>query len=219
MADELGPLPGGYHGLTREQVAESQRERLLAAMAQEAAAGGYVGVTVTGLTKAASVSTRDFYEHFEGKEECFLATFDAVRDHLTALVEEAVAAEPDWPQQVISSLRALLDFFAGEPDLARLCLLESVRATPAIAVHFREAVLSCAPGLARGREEMENPQGLLPDAESAIIGGAVAVLARRVGAGEAERIPELLPDLAEFTLGPYLGPERALELTAGACEK
>lgn len=207
-------MPGGYHGLSREQVADSQRERLLAAMAQEVAATGYGRVTVTRLTKSASVSTRDFYEHFDSKENCFLATFDAVRDHLADLVERAAAAESDWPHQVVAGLRTIVELFAAEPDLARLCLLESISATQTIAAHFRETVLSCAPVLARGREEMADPSSLLPDAESAIIGGAVSLVTRKIVAGETDRLPGLLPDLVEFTLSPYLGDERAGGLAA-----
>jgi AcrR family transcriptional regulator len=211
---ELGPLPGGHHHLSREQILDSQRERLLAAMAHEVAARGYRATTITGIVKFASVSTRDFYELFEGKEECFLAAFDAVHDHLTELISAATASEPDWPHQVIAALRAALDFFASNPDLARLGLLESVSATPSIAIRFREAVLACVPALARGRSELADPDSLLPEAESSIIGGAVSLVTRSIIAGEAEKLPELLPDLVDFTLSPYLGGDRAAALAA-----
>jgi len=216
--DELGPLPGGHHGLSREQILESQRERLLAAMAHEVAAQGYRCLTVTPLTKSASVSTRDFYEHFDDKEDCFLATFDAVRDHLAELIENAAAAEGEWADRVLAALRSLLEFFAGEPQLARLFLLESVCATPRIAIRFRETVHACVPALAGGRAELDDPDALLPDAESSIIGGGVSLVARKVAAGETDRLPELLPDLAEFILSPYLGAERSLAIAAGAAE-
>jgi AcrR family transcriptional regulator len=211
---DLGPLPGGHHGLSREQIADSQRERLLAAMAHEVAARGYRATTITEVVKLASVSTRDFYELFGGKEECFLAAFDALRDHLTELISTAAATEPDWPHQVIAALRAALDFFAAEPDLARLCLLESVSATPAIAIRFREAVLACVPGLALGRAELADPDLVLPETESSIIGGAVSLATRSIITGETEKLPDLLPDLVDFTLSPYLGADRALELAA-----
>ena len=211
---ELGPLPGGHHGLVREQILESQRERLLAAMAHEVADRGYRATTITEVVKFASVSTRDFYELFESKEECFLAAFDAVRDHLAELISAAAAGEPDWPHQVIAALRAALEFFAAEPDLARLCLLESVSATPTIAIRFREAVLACVPALALGRAELADPDSLLPETESSIVGGAVSLATRSIIAGETEKLPELLPDLADFTLSPYLGAERAAELAA-----
>jgi AcrR family transcriptional regulator len=211
---ELGPLPGGHHGLSREQILESQRERLLAAMAHEVAARGYRATTITEVVKFASVSTRDFYGHFESKEACFLAAFNAVRDHLTELIATAAATEPDWPHQVIAALRAALDFFAAEPDLARLFLLESVSATPTIAVRFRQAVLTAAPPLALGRSELAEPDSLLPETESSIVGGMVSLATHSIVAGEAEKLPELLPDLADFALTSYLGAERAGKLVA-----
>lgn len=209
---ELGPLPGGHHGLSREQIADSQRERLLAAMAHEVATRGYRATTITEVVKFASVSTRDFYEHFDGKEECFLAAFDAVADHIGTLITEAARPEADWPGEVIAALRAGLEFFATSPDLARLCLLESVSATPTIAIRYREAVLAAVPALARGRAELGDPDSLLPEAESSIIGGAVSLATRSIITGKTKKLPELLPDLVDFTLSPYVGADRAAEL-------
>jgi hypothetical protein len=40
----------------------------------------------------------------------------------------------------------------------------------------------------------------------------ISLATRSLLAGESERLPELLPDLVEFTLSPYLGPERAADL-------
>ena len=112
---DLGPLPGGHHGLSREQIADSQRERLLAAIAHEVATRGYRATTITEVVKLAKVSTRDFYEHFEGKEDCFLAAFEAVHDYLTQLIGDEVAKADDWPHQVIAALRAALRFLAANP--------------------------------------------------------------------------------------------------------
>jgi AcrR family transcriptional regulator len=212
--EDLGPLLGGHHGLSRAQIADSQRERLLAAITHEVAANGYRATTVTAINKNASVSTRDFYALFKTKEECFLTAFDAVRDHLAELISEAAAGERDWPHQAIATLRAALDFFAAHPDLARLCLLESVSATPAIAIRYREAVLDCVPALERGRAELADPDALLPDAETSIVGGAASLATRMIVAGETDKLGDLLPDLTEFVLGPYLGAERAAELAA-----
>lgn len=213
---ELGPLPGGHHGLSREQILESQRERLLAAIAQEVAAKGYRATTITEIVKRASVSTRDFYEHFDGKEDCFLAAFEAVRDHVEAVLKAAAAAEPDWPDEVIAALRAALEFFAAEPDLARLCLVEPVSATPTIAIRFREVVLACVPHLARGRAELKAGDSLPPSTEDSLLGGVLSLATRSVLAGETEQLPALLPNMIEFTLGPYLGADRAATLAAEA---
>lgn len=210
---ELGPLPAGHHGLSREQILDSQRERLLAAIAQEVAVRGYRGTTITQVVKSASVSTRDFYEIFENKEQCFLAAFDAVRDHVEQLVTSAVADETAWSAQVVAALRAALEFFAAEPDLARLCLVEPVSATPTIAIRFREAVLACVPALALGRE-LNGDGDLPPSTEDSLLGGMISLATRTILAGETDRLPTLLPDLVEFALSPYLGAERAAELAA-----
>lgn len=195
---------------------DSQRERLLAAIAHEVAVRGYRATTITGIVKTASVSTRDFYEHFDGKEDCFLAAFDAVRDHLEAIVLRAIAGQPDWPHCVVAALRAVLEFLAAEPDLARLCLVEPVSATPSIAIRFREAVLACAQALESGRRESVDGSSLPPSTEDSLLGGAVSLASRSILAGETEQLPALLRDLVEFTLSPYLGAERAAAIAAEA---
>jgi len=213
---ELGPLPGGHHGLTREQIEDSQRERLIAAMAAEVAEVGYRELRVRSFTRRAGVSTRDFYGQFEDKEACFLAAFDAVRDYLEARIAAAVAAEPNWSERVIAALRVSLEFFASEPDLGRLCLVEPVSATPTIAVHFREAVLACVPPLAKGRELLAAGDSLPPSTEDSLLGGIISLATRKILTGETEQLPELLPDMVDFALSPYLGAELAAKLAAGA---
>jgi AcrR family transcriptional regulator len=216
---ELGALPGGHHGLSRQQILESQRERLLAAVAGEVAEHGYRATTITAIVKQASVSTRDFYEHFDSKEECYLAAFDAVCGHLRDLVVSAAADQEEWPQQIIVAVGVVLRFFAAEPDLARVCLVEPVSATPRVAIRFREVVLTAVPGLARGREEIADDESLPLSTEESLIGGAVSLATRCVLAGEAERLTQVLPDLVEFLLVPFLGPDRAAELASATGDR
>lgn len=212
---DLGPLPGGHHGLSPEQVAESQRERLLAAIAQVSAERGYRAATIAEIVKAASVSSRAFYESFESKEAVFLAAFEAVLAHLEELVAAAVAAVPDWPHKVVAALRALLDFFAAEPALARLVLVEPITASPQIATRFRAAVVECIPHLRAGRAERTEAAALPDSTEDSLLGGLLVLTARSLLAADRP-LTELLPDLVEFALSPYLGPERAKELAREA---
>ena len=53
-------------------------------------------------------------------------------------------------------------------------------------------------------------------AESSIVGGVISLATHRIVAGETEKLPELLPDMVDFALSPYLGAERAAELAAGS---
>lgn len=211
---DLGPLPGGHHGLSREQVAESQRERLLAAVVTVVAARGYRGATVTGIVKEASVSSRVFYEFFDDKEDAFRTAFDVVVTHLEDLLAAAADEHPgDWPRQTIDVLAELTRFFAAEPELARFCLLEPATATPEIIAHFRSTLLRGVPFLQRGREERADGASLPPSTEDSIIGGLLSLASRSVFS-DSSSLEALLPDLIEFSLGPYLGPDVASSLAA-----
>jgi AcrR family transcriptional regulator len=215
-AEDLGPLPAGRHGFSREQVAHHQRERLIAGLAEAVAEKGYAAVTLTDIVKEAKVSRRVFYANFEGKEQCFLAAFEVVVDHLRELIAAAVEAIDGWPQQAIAATRAVLAFLASEPDLARLCLVESRAAGTAVTARLNEAAGEMAPLLAQGRAE--RPEGgRLPDStEDSTIGSLVSLAYRKVAAGEAKQLEDLLPDCAELVLLPYLGPAEAASLAREA---
>ena len=214
--EELGPLPAGRHGFSREQVAHNQRERLIAGMATAVAEHGYAEVTISHITEEAKVSRRVFYENFESKEQCFLAAFDAVAGHVRELVAEAVESAPDWPHRAIAAARESLAFLASEPDLARLCLVEAQSAGPAIAGRFHAAVAELVLPLRRGREERREATRLPASTEESTIGALVSLASRKVAAGEADRLVDLLPDFVQFILAPYLGPEAAERLSASA---
>ncbi len=213
-AEELGPLPAGRHGFSREQVAHHQRERLIAGLAEAVAAKGYAAVTLTDIVKAAKVSRRVFYANFESKEQCFLAAFEVVVDHLRELIATAVEGIDDWPGQAIAATRAVLAFLAAEPDLARLCLVESRAAGPAVTARLNESVGEMAPLLRRGRAE--RPEGArLPDStEDSTIGSLVSLAQRKVAAGEAKQLEQVLPDCVELVLLPYLGPAESARQVA-----
>jgi AcrR family transcriptional regulator len=214
-AEELGPLPAGRHGYSREQVEHHQRERLIAGLAEAVAEKGYAAVTLSDIVKHAKVSRRVFYANFEGKEQCFLAAFEVVLSHLHELVGEAVAGVEGWPQQASAASRATLSFLSSEPDLARLCLVESRSAGPAVMARFNEAVGEMAPLLQRGRAERPEAARLPDSTEDSTIGSLVSLIYRKVAAGEAEQLEGLLPDCAELVLLPYLGPTEAAHLARG----
>lgn len=214
--EELGPLPAGRHGLSREQVVLNQRERLIGGLAEAVAEHGYNAVTITHITKAAKVSRRAFYENFENKEECFLAAFEIVVDHVQGLVVDAVRPVDDWPHEVIAAFDALLDFFSEEPDLARLCFVESQTAGPAIAERYREKIYAFIPLLERGRELRDSDRPLPDSTESSLVGALATLASRSIIAGEAEQLRRLLPDFVEFALTPYLGPDEAHRLALEA---
>jgi len=202
-------LPRGRHGLPREFVAQNQRERLLVALAECLEERGYDGTTVSTIGKRAGVSKSDFYKQFESKDACFIAAYDDAVERVRARVLEACPESEDWPTRVLGGLTALLDFFAAEPAQAALVLVEGLRAGRGVYDRYQGALQSFLPYLRSGAPE---PAGAKPPPEAtdeAVIGGIASLLGRRVLAGETASLGELLPEIAEFALTPYVGATEA----------
>jgi AcrR family transcriptional regulator len=208
--DELARLPAGRHGLPPEFVAHNQRERLIAAFIDLLDEVGYDRVTITAVTEGAGVSSRTFYEHFETVEDCYAAAFDSVLRRLGAVLEEAFDSEQEWPLRVRAALAAWLDYLAADPALARLLTAEPFVAGPAIAGRDKDALERAVPYLRAGRDLRGEAGELLPPTtEKGLLGAVNGSIARRVKAGRGEELRDLLPDLLQFALTPYLGAAEA----------
>jgi len=205
-------LPAGRHGLPREFIAQNQRERIITALVDTVAERGYNATTVAHITKAASVSRRTFYEHFADKEACFLAAYEMVADHIRDSMQVAAEAFEEWPQKVRAALGTMLSFLAGEPELARVCMIEPVAAGGEIAAKHRASMQGFVEILKAGRPEHSGERPLPEATEATLVGGIVSLVVREINAGRAEKLEALLPDLVELTLAPYLGGEEASRL-------
>jgi len=205
-------LPAGRHGLPREFIAQNQRERIITALVDTVAERGYNATTVAHITKAASVSRRTFYEHFSDKEACFLAAYEMVADHIRDSMQVAAEAFEEWPQKVRAALGTMLSFLAGEPELARVCMIEPVAAGGEIAAKHRASMQGFVEILKAGRPEHSGTRPLPEATEATLVGGIVSLIVREINAGRTEQLESLLPDLVELTLAPYLGGEEASRL-------
>jgi AcrR family transcriptional regulator len=93
------------------------RERLIAAMAASIQEKGYRQTVVADVVRLARTSRRNYYEHFEDRDACFLALFDATNDALIEHIAASVQPERPWEEQVDDALGAYLDAVAGRPAL------------------------------------------------------------------------------------------------------
>jgi Transcriptional regulator len=211
---ELARLPPGRHGLPREFVAHNQRERLIAGLAEAVAENGYAGTTIAHITRHAAVSRRTFYEHFNSKDECFVAAYDTVMAELRQRVDQAFNEEKEWPQAIRAGIAAMLEFLAAEPHLARLSMVEALVAGPVVIERYDAAIQGLVPYFEAGRKgrSAEVLAGLSPSTEEALVGGMVSLISRRIFAERTEELESLLPDLVEFALTPYLGSVEAAKI-------
>ncbi|MEV0297513.1 TetR/AcrR family transcriptional regulator [Nocardia sp. NPDC050710] len=125
----LTTLPHGPHGLARDLVTGSQRQRLLFAVTVVVADRGYLNATVANIAAAAKVSRRTFYQHFPDKEACFLAAAETGRDLMIEHLERAmtqVLSEQVEPLEVLRrGIREYLTLLRDEPSFARSFYLET----------------------------------------------------------------------------------------------
>lgn len=210
---ELARLPPGRHGLPRDFVAQNQRDRLTAGMIAAVGERGYHAATISGISKAAGVSRRTFYTYFDSKEDCYLATYDTIVDHLFKVGAEAADVERSWPKRVRAALAAVLQALAANPDLARFTLIEPQRTGGKIAERLRTATEPALAELDRGLPKRVKAPSR--EVQNALLAGMVALIARSVEAGEGERLEGLLPELVELLLTPYIGREEAATVARG----
>ena len=161
--------------------------------------------------KRAAVSKSDFYKHFQSKDECFVAAYDAaigrIREQVLVACEEGTSE--DWAWRVRGAIDALLRLLTAEPALASIALVEGLRAGRDVYDRYQAAVESFVGCLRQGAPPAPMG-GEVPEATGeAVVGGIASLLGRRVLAGEAARLSELFPEILEFALAAYLGEEEA----------
>jgi AcrR family transcriptional regulator len=134
-------LPRGPHGLTREQVQASQRQRLLDAVLDVVGEHGYAPATVADITTAAGVSRTTFYEQFHNKLDAFLTAYDEFGKTFLADVANTPATTP------IDTLTAagerLVDWGRKRPLACRAFLLE-IHAVGEQGLEHRDRIMNLA---------------------------------------------------------------------------
>lgn len=208
-------LPRGRHGLPRELVERSQRERLLAAVVRVTADKGYDSTTVGDILGEAGVGRESFYELFNDKLDCMLAAHRILIDSLEEKVRAVYYDDEPWPQRVRNALAVILDWFAADPETARFLMVEVSSIGPAFRPIFQTEFERFTKFLEEGIEENElDPQ--LAGASSLAIGAMLARIYEEVVIGRTEGLPDLLPDLTYSLLVPYLGEEQARTAADGS---
>ncbi len=207
-----GQFPSGIRSLPSDLVSAIQRERLLAAMLRATAEIGYRELSVQDVLDRAGVSRPTFYEHFENKEDCFLAAFDTAATRLRERLEAAGEEGETWRERLRPTLEELLRFVTDEPDAAMTLIVDARAACPP-ALLRRDELLDHFASCLDTQVRAEAPAGAMPSAIAAagIVGGIEALLYSRLNRGETDGIESLLPSLMYFAVLPYEGQAAASE--------
>jgi AcrR family transcriptional regulator/DNA-binding MarR family transcriptional regulator len=202
-------LRPGPNGLPRGQVTEIQRSRMLTAAVQAVAEVGYARMTVAQVIGRAKVSRKTFYDVFLDREDCFLAAFEQAVAQARALVVESYTLESGWREGVRAGLARLLMFMDAEPNLAKLCVVETLGAGPRVLDSRAKVLDELAQVIDRGRS-VRTATHEPPDVTAeGVIGAVFAVLHTRLLESGQEPLSNLLAPLMSMIVLPYLGSRAA----------
>jgi AcrR family transcriptional regulator len=193
--EEPGPvrrLPPGPHGLPAELVERNQRERLIAAMAEECAERGYAETSVAEIARRAGVSTASFYRQFKGRRECMLASFEELCGRLIDAIEAGCKGAGDRAKVVRTGLHTAAALLASDLPTARLLTVE-IAAVGREGVRSQQAAIERLAALLRGARglDADSSASLLASPEWTVVAAMVMLVARRVAEGERPSSAEL----------------------------
>lgn len=110
------------------------RARLLDALETSIIEDGYHKTTVADIVRRARTSRRTFYEHFAGREECFVALLTAANVEQVRLISAAVDPHAPWRDQVRQAVEAWIASGESRPEL----MLSWIRDVPSLGRAARE---------------------------------------------------------------------------------
>jgi AcrR family transcriptional regulator len=175
-------------------------------MAASVAEKGYANAAVADVIARAGVSRRTFYEHFENKEECFLAAYDAGVEVMLDAIDDAIRdAAPDPLAIAQAGTSRYLATLAASPAFARTFLVEVLAAGPAALTRRTRVHQRFADQLATVHRAAR-PPGEATDPPPHVFRACVGAIHELVTDHVIHRGAETLPSLLE----PILEIERAL---------
>src|ERR1700755_1372215 len=206
--------PPGQKAWTRSDAATEQRARILRVTAELVAKRGFVGTKTDMIVKRAHVGYGTFNKFFADKEGAFLALYQETYETYSAKVAEAFGGPDDkrpWADRVAAAIATFYATIASDPTLWRACLVEALTAGPEAIARYEDSIQQLGGILRMGRQDRRASTALPKSLEGNLAGAIVWIAYQRLVLGEAERLPELLPEALYFSLQPYLGEGRSEE--------
>ena len=191
----------------------SPRARLITGMLLALCDKPFASVSVADVVRQARVSKRTFYEHFETREACYLATYEAVSSALLARIEQAAVLDLPVSSRLMAAALAYLSALQEVPPLARTFFLEIQLAGPdALAarrmVHQRFADV-LRELVRKGKHAGSDVRALSPDMSVAIVGAINELLMVRIEQGRLAELTQLQAAVVELFEALLRKPEAA----------
>jgi AcrR family transcriptional regulator len=173
------------------------------------AENGYEKTRVADLLRVSGVSRNTFYRQFQNKEDCFLATVDAI---VATGGERVIGAfretEGGWRERLEVALEALIGVIVEHPAAARLYYVETY-AAGGQALEMIERMGDRIEELAAAAlEHSDEHAGIPRDLLRAILRGLRRVIQTRLRTGHERDLVEEAPQLLDWALSYRTPPEK-----------
>ena len=180
------------------------RERILHAALTVFARKGYHKALVDDIVRASRTSKGAVYHHFPNKEALFLALVDDFAARLARAVADAIAGSHGALGKVEAALRAGLETFAGNRELARILLLEAVSLGAAYEAKRAEIHERFA-ALIQGYLDEAAAEGSIPPLDTRVatlawLGAVNEVVIQWLSRGTPDLLSEAVPVLTPMLL-------------------
>jgi AcrR family transcriptional regulator len=190
--------------MQEEPLASEHAARILEGFTAALAEKGYAPTTIADIVAKARVSKRTFYEHFDDKEACLLASYRAATSAMMAAMAAAfdASASRPWLEQVEAVIDAYVTALESTPSLTRTCLVEMAAAGPR-ALELRREVheafaLQLRTFVDQARKKFPEVQPISAPLATAIVGGIDELLLAQVEKGPQHRLADLRETACEL---------------------
>ena len=189
-----------YGGKTEAERAAERRARLVAAGLEHFGTTGAEGATITGLSRAAGVTARHFYEHFAAVDELLLGVYEHVLETHRGAVAAALAAAPedDLDARVRAALDAALRAWSADRRMARVAFVEVVGASARVEARRQQAIAEYTDLVLAVADDLHR-RGLSPSpgrrlAARAIVGALIGLIELWLFADDPPTVDDLLAE-------------------------
>lgn len=214
-AATLLKAPPSPRGRARDAVGRLQiptddddHARILSAAARLAAEKGFPTLSVAQIVQAAGVSDRVFFELYETKEDCFLASYDRMGAEVVRYAAEAARVRADRLDSVHHGINALMYRVAFDRVFARCAFMEVFALGPKGIDRRSRLMDSFAALLMSQAPAGERPAEVVADA---IVGAVWQIAHCYIARDATHRLAELADHASYLVLAPMIGGEAAME--------
>jgi AcrR family transcriptional regulator len=198
------PIPPGRSKLSKGEIARNQRERIVYATAEVAAAKGYTVTTIADITACAGVDRRVFYTHFSDKQQAFLAVHELCIQQIMAVTASAFFSAGTWPERAWEAMRACTQFQASHSVITHIALVESYAVGASAIQRIDDSRTAFTIFFQEGNQYISHPAPRT--AMEASLGAIFEIFYRQARQGQSDQMSLLTCNGAYIMLAPFIGP-------------